>query len=88
MLKNDGVIWRHVSCLGSTSASRINLTPKAFLTAMDAMDADMGAILRANENKLVAIVREGNRNTQARSDFNTAVAKALDRLLATPRGGN
>jgi hypothetical protein len=62
---------------------------KAFLTAMDTVDAEMAAILRANEGKLAAIVREGSRNAQARADFNLEVMKALDRLLAaTAPGGD
>jgi hypothetical protein len=61
----------------------------AFLGAMDSVDPEMAAILRANEVKLAAIVREGSRNAQARTDFNSEVIKALDLLLAAaaPRGG-
>lgn len=37
---------------------------QAFLNAMDAVDPEMSAILRANEVKLTAIVRDGNRNAR------------------------
>ena len=60
---------------------------KAFLGAMDSVDPEMAAILRANEGKLAAIVREGNRNTQSRATFNAEVLKALDSLLAASPGG-
>ena len=33
---------------------------------------------RDNWDALVAVVREGERNSRARSDFNAAVASALD----------
>ncbi len=61
---------------------------KTFLGAMDSVDPEMAVILRANEGKLAAIVREGNRNAQARGSFNAEVLKALDRLLAPAPGGN
>ena len=45
------------------------------------LDADMAGIIRANKDKLAAIVRQGQRNTQARADFNAGVRAALDGLL-------
>jgi hypothetical protein len=60
---------------------------KAFLGAMDSVNPEMAAILRANEGKLAAIVREGNRNAPARGSFNAEVLKALDSLLAADQGG-
>jgi len=60
---------------------------KAFMSAMDSVDPEMAAILRANEVMLAAIVREGRRNAQVRANFNAVVLKELDRLLAaTPEG--
>lgn len=60
---------------------------QAFLRAMDSVDPEMAAILRANESKLATIVQEGNRNAQARTTFNSEVLKALDRLLAVAPEG-
>jgi hypothetical protein len=53
----------------------------AFIVSMEAIDADMAGIFRANKDKLASLVRQGNRNAQARADFNASVAKALDALL-------
>lgn len=50
----------------------------AFLSSIEKIDADMAAILRDNWDALVAVVREGERNSRARSNFNAAVASALD----------
>ena len=55
---------------------------EAFLAALDAVDAEMAAILRANEDALGAIVREGERDPKARAEFNDAVMAALDALNA------
>ena len=53
----------------------------AFLNHMKSVDAEMAEILRANATKLAAIVRNGDRNAQARADFNALIATALDRLV-------
>ena len=53
----------------------------AFILSMEAIDADMAGIFRANKDKLASLVRQGSRNAQARTDFNASVAKALDALL-------
>jgi hypothetical protein len=62
---------------------------EAFLKEMEAFDAEMAAILRANKAKLAAICAEGNRDAQARGNFNAAVLEALDALLLskTKKGG-
>lgn len=60
---------------------------KAFLGSMDSVDPEMATILRANEGKLAAIVREGNRNASARGSFNAEVLRTLDSLLAAGKGG-
>ncbi|QDU86148.1 hypothetical protein Pla163_32970 [Planctomycetes bacterium Pla163] len=49
--------------------------------SLEEVDADMAAILRDNWDALIAIVRDGQRNSKARSEFNTKVAIALDSLL-------
>ena len=54
----------------------------AFLDALDGVDAEMAAILRANAPALAGIVRDGERDTIARASFNAAVAAALDALAA------
>lgn len=59
---------------------------EAFLTEMECLDPAMGSILRANSEKLAAIVQQSNRNSQARSDFNTAIVAALDSLDAPTSG--
>ena len=58
---------------------------EAFLTAMEGVDPEMTAILRANKVKLRAIVLGGVRNPQARADFNNAVLAGLDALLLPER---
>ena len=57
---------------------------QAFLAELDGVDPDMASILRANKDNLAAIVRQGNRDTHARNDFNANVRAALDALL-TPQ---
>lgn len=58
-----------------------------FFAAMEQVDTDMARILRANADKLALIVRDGERNTAARTEFNAAVAAALDEMLARPEEG-
>lgn len=60
-----------------------------FLASLETVDADMAVILRDNWDALVAVVRQGERDSRARSEFNSKVASALDSLLepATPKGG-
>lgn len=63
---------------------------KAFLDEVEAGDPEMAAILRDNWNALVVIVREGERNTRAREEFNASVLDALNALAdksAEPKGG-
>lgn len=64
---------------------------KAFLEATKAEDPEMAAILRANWDALIAIVREGERDSKARVDFNSKIESALDALVdevpAKPEGG-
>ena len=62
---------------------------KAFLEAVSAEDPDMAAILRANWDELVAIVREGEKDYVARRKFNAKIASALDALVAStvPKDG-
>ena len=56
---------------------------EAFLAEMESVDADMAGILRANKDKLAAIVRQGHRDAHARADFNAGVMEALDGLLTS-----
>jgi hypothetical protein len=55
---------------------------EAFLTRIEAIDSEMASILRNNWNALVAVVREGERDSKARGEFNTAIARELDALVA------
>ena len=62
---------------------------EAFLEAIKADDPEMAAILRDNWNALVSIVRGGERDSNARGEFNTNVAAALDAIANTvgPKDG-
>jgi len=53
-----------------------------FLENVRDIDPEMAAILEANWEKLLSVVREGERDTKARTTFNEAIAVALDELLA------
>lgn len=57
-----------------------NLTD--FLESTKDIDADMAEILIAHSDKLISVVREGERDTKARTIFNKAIASALDNFLA------
>jgi len=57
---------------------------ESFLVRLEEVDAEMAAILRGNWDALVAIVREGERESKARGEFNAKVALALDALVAIP----
>lgn len=54
----------------------------AFLTTLEAIDAEMASILRDNWDALVAVVREGERDSKARGEFNASIATALDTFVA------
>ena len=54
---------------------------EAFLEAIKTDDPEMAVILLDNWDALVAIVREGKRDWQARREFNSAVESALDSLV-------
>lgn len=57
---------------------------EAFLARLEEVDAEMATILRGNWDALVAIVREGERDSKARGELNATVASALDALVAKP----
>lgn len=50
----------------------------AFLQAVESVDQELAAILKANWDKLEKIVHEGQRDSKSRTQFNDAVAEALD----------
>lgn len=52
-----------------------------FLESVKDIDPEMAEILKANWDKLIAVVREGERDTKARTTFNEAIAASLDDLL-------
>ena len=54
---------------------------EVFLEAIKSDDPEMTPILHDNWDALVAVVREGQRDSKARSEFNAMVALALDALL-------
>ena len=53
---------------------------KVFLEMLKSEDAEMTAILEDNWDALVAIVREGKRDSKVRGGFNSSVVSALDAL--------
>lgn len=52
-----------------------------FLESLKDIDAEMAKILIAHSDKLVPIVREGERDTKSRTTFNESIATTLDDLL-------
>jgi len=53
----------------------------AFLESVENIDPEMTALLVANWEKLLAVVRGGERDSKARIAFNELIAAALDDLL-------
>ncbi|MCB4380042.1 hypothetical protein FZX02_06145 [Synechococcus sp. MU1644] len=60
---------------------RFNENCTAFLASMKEIDPEMAAILESNWDNLLAVVREGKRDTKSRTTFNETIAIALDELL-------
>lgn len=54
----------------------------AFLESIKEIDSEMAEILETNWDKLLAVVRAGERDTKSRTTFNEAIVSALDGLLA------
>lgn len=52
-----------------------------FLEGTKDIDAEMAKVLIAHSDKLIPIVRKGERDTKARVAFNENIAAALDDLL-------
>ena len=52
-----------------------------FLESTKDIDTEMAEMLIAHSDKLISVVREGERDTRARTTFNEAIAEALDSLL-------
>ena len=63
-------------------AKRFSENFSEFLESVKDIDPEMAEILKVNRDKLLAVVREGQRDTKARTTFNEAIAAALDDLLA------
>ena len=55
---------------------------ESFLAERESADPELAAILRANIDKLRAIVVGGERDTKARATFNAAIEEALESLIA------
>lgn len=53
----------------------------AFLANVKDIDPEMAAILMTNWDKLLTVVRDGERDTKARTTFNEAIVAALDDLI-------
>ncbi len=61
---------------------------ESLLTALDGVDAEMAKILRTNTALLGKIVKEGERDPNARAAFNAEISKALDALVeSSPERG-
>ena len=54
----------------------------AFLESAKKIDPDMAKILEDNWEKLLSVVRTGERDTKARTTFNESIAAALDEILS------
>ena len=52
-----------------------------FLEGVTDLDPEMAEILKANWDKLIAVVHRGERDTKSRTAFNEIIAEALDGLL-------
>ena len=52
-----------------------------FLESVEEIDTEMAALLKANWNKLLAVVIDGERKSKDRTAFNEAIATALDDFL-------
>lgn len=52
-----------------------------FLESIKDIDPEMAEIFADNIDKLIAVVRGGERDTKARSAFNESIASVLDELL-------
>ncbi len=57
---------------------------EAFLDATREIDEELAEILQSNAAALADIVRGGERDSNARALFNTAIAEALDALSSVP----
>jgi hypothetical protein len=55
------------------------------LAVLDGIDAEMAKILRASTALLAKIVKDGERDPNARAAFNAAIAKALDAVAESGR---
>ena len=60
---------------------RFSTNCEAFLEAIKTDNPEMAAILLDNWDALVAVVRDGERDSKARGEFNSAVVSALDSLV-------
>jgi len=52
-----------------------------FLKSTEDIDPEMANLLKANWDKLLAVVHDGERDAVARTTFNEGIAAALDHLL-------
>lgn len=55
---------------------------EALLSELESVDKEMGAILRSNTTALARVVRDGERDANARAAFNTEIATVLEALVA------
>lgn len=53
-----------------------------FLENVKGIEPEMAAIVEANWDSLLTVVRQGERDSKARTNFNEAIAAALDELTA------
>ncbi|WP_416877408.1 hypothetical protein [Litorimonas sp.] len=58
-----------------------------FLQSIEDIDPEMAEILQVNWDKLLTVVREGERDSKARAEFNETIAVALDEFLTRDTDG-
>lgn len=56
---------------------------EALLAELAGTDEEMATILRANASALMKVVRDGERDANARASFNAEIARALDAFAVT-----
>lgn len=60
---------------------------KTFIDELETHDAELAGILRRNWYQLLSVVQGGESSSRNRTEFNTAIASALDELIERPDAG-
>ena len=78
---NDSQLGHQVSDFIFDDSKRFADNCAMFLESVEEIDTEMAALLKANWDKLLAVVLDGERNPRDRTAFNEAIATALDDIL-------